>query len=84
MGQRYALPKGTVWLCEDCVRDDLDGGFVVGSIAMDGICARCGGLAREVFYEECQDPQVAGRGPMEASTDNRLVPVVRVIWDVNC
>lgn len=78
-----------VWLCSSCVFTE-DGGYVCGSVARDSICARCGGLAQEVFKVECQDPRLAVTPPpygpvvTEFSTSNMLTRYRPVIWDVNC
>lgn len=72
-----------IWLCESCAHKE-DDRYVCGSIAMDGICARCSGLARMVFMPECQDPRPGDYRPSVFTTSQDLVRYAQIVWDVNC
>lgn len=82
------MSGGGVFLCRNCVYDE-DGPHIVGSIAMDGICVRCSGLAMEVFMGECQEPRKAYAQDRRAyqrydfTTVNTIVLYTVIVWDVN-
>lgn len=76
-----------VWLCRSCVFSE-DGRYIVGSVARDGICTRCGGLAMEVFLGECQDPRLAVTPPAYRQVVEFIPTTVierwqPIVWDVN-
>jgi hypothetical protein len=76
-----------VWLCRACVYSE-DHRHVVGYVARDSICARCGGLASEVFMRACQDPRPAVTPPayvasMEFTPSTVLERYQPIVWDVN-
>jgi hypothetical protein len=69
-----------VWLCERC--GESEGSFYYGTIARDGICVRCGGLAMEVYDGEVQKPRIATRGrPSAFTTGVALDRSRRIAWD---
>jgi hypothetical protein len=72
-----------VWLCEGCA-DDLDwAGPTYGSVAVNAICARCGGLAMMLYDREVLDPKRVGYGPVPRSIYT-LAQRTGIVWDVNC
>lgn len=73
---------GIVWLCEDDVGPG-DDRWLQGSVARDGICARCGGLAMLVYDSQVQEPRPSGSGWHSFTTSVDLVPYRPWIWDTN-
>lgn len=79
------MARPSLWLCDDCVAVE-DGPYYVGYAGVDGICARCGGLASSVYYALCELPRRASHteGVPEAfTTAVTIEPFPSVAWDTN-